>query len=100
MKILNELRSTKDKRTFLYRAWTLQDSYQRPADFKDILPRIKEFGLTESRSFDGKSDGLFWINAELLAAYIDIAQGPDLKLALEMMAQHGALTQSLLAPQH
>lgn len=98
VKILAELRTTKDKRTFLYRAWTLQDSYRRPADFKEILPRLKELGLTKSRSFDGKSDGLFWVNAELLAAYVDIAQGNDLKLALEMMAQHGALTRPISAP--
>lgn len=98
IKILDELRSTKDKRKFLYRAWTLQDSYRRPADFKEILPRLKELGLTQSRSFDGKSDGLFWVNADLLAAYVDIAQGNDLKLALEMMAQYGSLTRPASAP--
>lgn len=98
IKILVELRSTSDKRKFLYSAWTLQDNYGRPTDFKEILPRLKELGLTERRSFDGKSDGLFWINADLLAAYIDIAQGGDLKLALGMMAQHGSLTSSAGAP--
>jgi hypothetical protein len=92
VKILDEVRTTRDKRKFLYSAWTLQDSYGRPADFKTILPRLKELGLTERRSFDGKSDGLFWIRANLLAAYLDIAQGKDLKLALELMAQYSSLT--------
>jgi hypothetical protein len=98
VKILGELRTTKDKRKFLYSAWTLQDSYQRPADFKEILPRLKELGLTQNRSFDGKSDGLFWINAELLATYVDMADGSDLKLALGMMAEHGSLTRPVSAP--
>lgn len=96
--ILREVRSTRDKRKFLYSAWTLQNSYRNPTNYKDILPRLKELGLTQRGSFDGKSDGLFWVNAELLAAYIDIAQGSDLRLALEMMAEHAALTRPASAP--
>jgi hypothetical protein len=97
-KILDEIRSTKDRRAFLYAAWTLQDSYHRPSDFKEILPRLKELGLTKDKSFDGKSAGLFWINTDLLAAYVDIAKGNDLKLALGMMAQYGSLTRPSSAP--
>lgn len=96
--ILKEVRSTRDKRKFLYSAWTLQNTYRNPKNYKDILPRLKELGLTQRESFDGKSDGLFWVNAELLAAYIDIAQGSDLRLALEMMAEHAALTRPASAP--
>lgn len=97
-KILQELRTTRDKRTFVYRAWTLQNTYRRPEDFKEILPRINEFGLTKSKSFDGRSDGIFWIDAGLLASYVDMATGADLKLALKMMAQHSLLTRPESSP--
>lgn len=96
--ILNEISSTSDKRVFLYNAWALQDYYKRPEDFKKTIPRIKHFGLAKKGSFDGKSNGLFWIDAKLLAAYVDTAQGEDLRLALELMNQHSALIRPTSVP--
>lgn len=97
-KILSELSSTGNKRVFVYNARALQDYYRRPEDFKRIIPRLIQFGLAKKGSFDGKSNGLFWIDATLLASYVDTAEGEDLRVVLELMTQYSPLIKPASVP--
>lgn len=89
--VLRDVNSSRDKRIFVHSARVLQNSYRRPEDFKRIIPRIEELGLAESGSFDGKSNGLFWIDAQLLATFVESADGPDLQRVLTLMTKHSPL---------
>lgn len=85
-----DLDSAQDKEQFLAAARILQNYYRRPEDFKRFLPRIKEFGLDKPNSYAG-GDGIFWIDPEVYAAYINSAAGSDLRLALELLVRDSTL---------
>lgn len=95
--VIHGVETASDKTQFLYSAWALQDYYRRPEDFKLILPRIKEFGLTGTNSFRG-GDGTFWVDADLLAQYTSSAKGKELEIALEIMESNSSLCKPVTVP--
>lgn len=95
--ILNDIDSAQDKMQFISSARTLQNLYQRPDDFKRMLPRLKTLGLDKRGSFKG-GNGLFWVDANLLTRYIETAKGADLILALETMTADSTLCAPAAVP--
>lgn len=95
--ILKDVAASKDREIFLYSAWALLEYYRRPEDYGRILPRIKELRLGEPNSFKN-TDGLFWMKADLFAAYLDQVRGEELISALAFMEAFDAVRRPTSAP--
>jgi hypothetical protein len=75
--LIEDLKTTKDQENFIYTAWALQDNYRDPANYRYIVPRLKEFGLASdgrimNHSFRGGS-GIGWIDPDLFSQYVETA---------------------------
>ena len=82
--VLKEITSSSDKNLVLYSAWALQEYYRNPSYYSVILPRLKKLDFGKPNTFKD-TNGLFWLKADLFAAYVDSAQGEELKSALEFI---------------
>lgn len=100
--ILEELRTTKDKETFIYTAWPLQDYYRDPDNYRYIVPRLKEFGLASDGILSNKSfrggNGIGWIDADMFSQYIEKAPQPEAKEAFGIMVLDGLLCKPSTVP--
>lgn len=100
--ILEDLRTTKDKETFIYTAWPLQDYYRDPDNYRYIVPRLKEFGLVSDGILNNKSfrggNGIGWIDADMFSQYIEKAPQSEAKEAFGIMVLEGLLCKPSTVP--
>lgn len=100
--IIKDLETTKDKEHFVYSAWALQDYFRDPANYRYIVPRLKEFGLESdgrimNKSFKGGS-GIGWMDGELFSQYIESAPEAEAKRAFDIMVRDGLLCKPATVP--
>lgn len=100
--ILEDLRATQDKETFIYTAWPLQDYYRDPDNYRYIVPRLKEFGLASDGILSNKSfrggNGIGWIDADMFSQYIEKAPQAEAKEAFGIMVLEGLLCKPSTVP--
>lgn len=87
--LLHVLETTQDKMTFINSGMLYQMNYHSTEHFDLLLRRIKELKL--GGPVEKFSDGVFWVDRKLLAKFVDVAKGDDLKNALDVMGMNVGL---------
>lgn len=93
--LLRDLTSNVNNKVFVRSAAALQNYYGDPSDYAKIIPGILQRGLHKEGSYD-KGNGLFWINADHFAQYVQSASGDNLKPALEVLEADSVLCKPTL----
>lgn len=90
--LLRTLETTRDIRVFVNTARIYEWNYHSIEHFDVIVRRTKELEL--DKPFEGHRNALSWLDPTLLAKFVDVAKGDDLRNALDVMGMGGRVDPS------